>query len=76
VLQLVLAHAPVNSLSHPMRLAPACHYRVAQRNARIALPELTHGVVRPSGSQRLPRAVAAAKRMHDARAARSGAGNA
>jgi len=134
VLQLVLAHAPVNSLSHPMRLALwealeaadadpsvrtiviggagrgfsaggdyaelrspqqqqwpalsahlfprieactkpviaaihgfaigggfelalACHYRVAQRDARIALPELKHRVVPPSGSQRLPRAL-------------------
>ncbi|NDZ18621.1 enoyl-CoA hydratase/isomerase family protein [Variovorax sp. WS11] len=38
-------------------LALACHYRVAQRDARIALPELKHGVVPPSGSQRLPRAV-------------------
>ncbi|SDC48283.1 Enoyl-CoA hydratase/carnithine racemase [Variovorax sp. CF079] len=38
-------------------LALACHYRIAQRDARIALPELKHGVVPPSGSQRLPRAV-------------------
>jgi enoyl-CoA hydratase len=38
-------------------LALACHYRIAQHDARVALPELKHGVVPPSGSQRLPRAV-------------------
>ncbi len=39
-------------------LALACHYRVAQRDTRIALPEIKHGVIPPSGSQRLPRAIA------------------
>jgi enoyl-CoA hydratase/carnithine racemase len=38
-------------------LALACHHRVATRHTRIALPEMKHGVVPPSGSQRLPRAV-------------------
>ena len=38
-------------------LALACHHRVAQRGTRIALPEINHGVLPPSGSQRLPRAV-------------------
>jgi len=40
-----------------LELALACHYRVAQRDTRLALPEMKHGVVPPSGSQRLPRAV-------------------
>jgi enoyl-CoA hydratase/carnithine racemase len=39
-------------------LALACHYRAAQRDTRIALPEIKHGVIPPSGSQRLPRAIA------------------
>jgi len=40
-----------------LELALACHYRVAQRDTRIALPEMKHGVIPPSGSQRMPRAV-------------------
>ena len=40
-----------------LELALACHHRVAQRGTRIALPELKHGVLPPSGSQRMPRAV-------------------
>jgi len=40
-----------------LELALACHLRVAQRDARVALPEIKHGVIPPSGSQRLPRAV-------------------
>lgn len=40
-----------------LELALACHHRVAQRGTRIALPEMKHGVVPPSGSQRMPRAV-------------------
>jgi len=40
-----------------LELALACHYRVAQRDTRLALPEIKHGVVPPSGSQRMPRAV-------------------
>lgn len=44
-------------------LALACHHRVAQRDARIALPELKHGVLPPSGSQRLPRAVGVARSL-------------
>lgn len=38
-------------------LALACHYRIAHAATRLALPEIRHGVVPPSGSQRLPRAV-------------------
>ena len=40
-----------------LELALACHYRVAQCDIRLALPEMKHGVVPPSGSQRLPRAI-------------------
>jgi enoyl-CoA hydratase len=40
-----------------LELALACHYRVAHRTARLALPEMKHGVVPPSGSQRMPRAI-------------------
>lgn len=40
-----------------MEMALACHYRVAQRDARIALPEMKHQVIPPSGSQRMPRAI-------------------
>ena len=40
-----------------LELALACHHRVAQHGTRIALPELKHGVLPPSGSQRMPRAV-------------------
>lgn len=40
-----------------LELALACHHRVAHRTARLALPEMKHGVVPPSGSQRLPRAI-------------------
>jgi 3-hydroxyacyl-CoA dehydrogenase len=40
-----------------LELALACHHRVAQRGTRIALPEMKHGVLPPSGSQRMPRAV-------------------
>lgn len=43
-----------------LELALACHYRVAQRSTRIALPEIKHGVLPPSGSQRMPRAIGVA----------------
>lgn len=43
-----------------LELALACHYRVAQRDMRIALPEIKHGVLPPSGSQRMPRAIGVA----------------
>ena len=40
-----------------LELALACHWRVAQRDTRLALPEIKHGVIPPSGSQRMPRAI-------------------
>jgi 3-hydroxyacyl-CoA dehydrogenase len=36
-------------------LALACHYRMALDNARIALPEVQHGIIPLSGTLRLPR---------------------
>ena len=36
-------------------LALACHYRVGLDNARIALPEIRHGIIPLSGTIRLPR---------------------
>lgn len=36
-------------------LALACHYRIALGNARIALPEIRHGIIPLSGTIRLPR---------------------
>jgi enoyl-CoA hydratase/carnithine racemase len=44
-------------------LALACHYRVARHDTRLALPEMKHGVVPPSGSQRLPRAIGAERSL-------------
>jgi 3-hydroxyacyl-CoA dehydrogenase len=36
---------------------------VAARSTRIALPEMKHGVIPPSGSQRLPRAIGVARSL-------------
>jgi enoyl-CoA hydratase len=36
-------------------LALACHYRIALASARIALPEVQHGIIPLSGTLRLPR---------------------
>jgi len=36
-------------------LALACHYRIAAAETRFALPELRHGLIPLSGTQRLPR---------------------
>jgi enoyl-CoA hydratase len=36
-------------------LALACHYRIALESARIALPEVQHGIIPLSGTLRLPR---------------------
>lgn len=44
-------------------LALACHYRIAERDTRIALPEIRHGVLPPTGSQRLPRAIGATRSL-------------
>jgi len=46
-----------------LELALACHYRIAQRATRIALPEIRHGVLPPSGSQRMPRAIGVARAL-------------
>jgi len=39
-------------------LALACHHRIAAAETHVALPEVLRGVLPPSGSQRLPRAMA------------------
>lgn len=44
-------------------LALACHCRVALSDARIALPELKHGIIPLSGSLRLPRLWGIARAM-------------
>lgn len=36
-------------------LALACHYRIATENTRLSLPEVQHGIIPLSGTQRLPR---------------------
>jgi len=36
-------------------MALACHHRIAQGSARIALPEVRHGIIPLSGTLRLPR---------------------
>src|SRR5688572_19946975 len=36
-----------------LELALACHYRVARRDTRVGLPEMKHGVIPPTGSQRM-----------------------
>ena len=46
-----------------LELALACHYRIADRRTRIALPEIRHGVLPPSGSQRMPRAIGVARAL-------------
>ena len=46
-----------------LELALACHYRIADRGTRIALPEIRHGVLPPSGSQRMPRAIGVARAL-------------
>lgn len=46
-----------------LELALACHYRVAEGSTRVALPEMKHGVLPPSGSQRLPRAIGVEKAL-------------
>ena len=54
------------ALGGGLELALSCHWRVASRNARLGLPEVTLGLLPGNGgTQRLPRAVglAAAARM-------------
>lgn len=44
-----------------LETALACHYRVCSASARIRLPEVTVGLLPLSGSQRLPRLLAASR---------------
>ncbi|MGZ8387261.1 MAG: 3-hydroxyacyl-CoA dehydrogenase NAD-binding domain-containing protein [Rhodoplanes sp.] len=55
----VVAAAHGTALGAGTELALACHYRVADKNARFGLPELSLGIIPGAGgTQRLPRIVA------------------
>jgi 3-hydroxyacyl-CoA dehydrogenase len=54
----VVAAIHGHALGGGLELALACHYRVAARGARMALPEVTLGIVPGAGgTQRLPRLI-------------------
>lgn len=56
----VVAAIHGHALGGGLELTLACHYRVAQAGARVALPEVTLGIVPGAGgTQRLPRLVGA-----------------
>jgi len=57
-------HIPVVAAIHGLalggglELAMACHYRVAHKNARLGMPEITLGIIPGAGgTQRLPRLI-------------------
>jgi 3-hydroxyacyl-CoA dehydrogenase len=60
----VVAATHGNCLGGGLELAMGCHYRVAARNSRMALPEVTLGLLPGAGgTQRLPGLVGVAKAL-------------
>ena len=63
-------HLPVVAAIHGLalggglELAMACHYRLAHKNARLGMPEITLGIIPGAGgTQRLPRLIGARRAL-------------